>query len=290
MRTVIAIALLSASAVAAHAAEDRYGPARPRPAPAPYGAQGGQGDPAAAPTPYAGPMLSWTGKVQPQATAPAAAASPPVAAALPTNLYDAPSTPAGRVQAHPWLQRTTAPAPTTAPQRPAPPPQYATPRPAPVAAAPAQPQYRPAYQPQAQYQQPQPAYRPQPQAQPQLAGGPQPTAAPPPVAATPAPPVARPVAQPAAPRQVAAAGTDATTARAYSVVREYGGQPDPITLPPPQSYWATRPGVTPDQGVVLDDTMSGAVDPVAETEATYAEDRQRRAERAERAGRAERNK
>ncbi|ATQ43820.1 hypothetical protein [Caulobacter mirabilis] len=289
MRTVIAIALLSASAVAAQAAEDRYGPARPQQASAPYGVQGG---PAAAPTPYAGPMLSWTGKVQPQTPAPVAAASAPAGPApLPTSLYDAPPAPAARVQAHPWLQRTTAPAPPAAPQRPTLPPQYAPPRPAPVAAAPTQPPYRPAYQPQAQYQQPQPAYRPQPQARPQLAGGPPPAAAPqPPVAAAPVAPVAQPIAQPVAPRQVAAAGTDATTARAYSVVREYGGQPDPISLPPPQSYWATRPGVTPDQGVVLDDTMNGAVDPVAETEATYAEDRQRRAERAERAGRAERNK
>lgn len=328
MRTVIAIALLASSAIlapaVAGAAEDRYGPSRAQPITITVAGAAGEAGQTRAVEAYSGRMLSWTGKVDPR-TAPAPSPEAAPSSALPGNLYDAAPTaaatqPGGRVLAHPWLQPqpTTAVAPRPQPTpRPAP---QATYRPAAQAASqyqsapqvyarpyaqptPAPVQAKPAVAPQ-----PQPQYRPQPQyaAQPQLAGGPRPAPAPAPapaptpvpttpVQAAPLPVVAaaQPAPQPAAaqPRRVAAASADGpTTARAYSVVREYGGQPDPITLPPPQNYWATRPGVTPDQGVVLDSTMDGTVDAVAETEAAIAESRTRRLEREEKAARAERSR
>lgn len=116
MRTLIAItalALSAAGAAHAYAAEDRYGPP---PAPSVVAAAGVAGSAQAArslaPTPYTGPMLSWTGKTAPRATAPAPvapttaaarpapfqpqaprAAPPQQQAALPQSLYDRPMVP-----------------------------------------------------------------------------------------------------------------------------------------------------------------------------------------------------
>jgi hypothetical protein len=74
MRLALAFVALAASAVSAHAAEDRYGPTAVRAG--------------AAPTqPYAGPMLSWSGKVAPAAAAAAPPAGPAGPALLPGGLY-----------------------------------------------------------------------------------------------------------------------------------------------------------------------------------------------------------
>jgi len=191
MRTVIAITALALSAAGAHAAEDRYGPPPTRALVAAAGVAGSaQAAQSLAPTPYAGRMLGWSGKIAPRAPAveqPAAAAvaarpipfqpqAPGIqpqpqqrAAALPQSLYDRPMAPAGAPQ--------TVPLPRAAAAASLPPP-------------------------------------------------------------------------PSAQRAQAPYGS---AARAYSVIREFGGQPDPVTLPPPTSYWATR-----DQGQpVLSDPTYG---------------------------------
>jgi len=148
----------------------------------------------------------------------------------------------------------------TAPRvvEPAPQPQYQpqpAPRYQPVARAPFQPQtpqpvpqQQTAALPQNLYDRP--MAPPAPQYQPQVtvprAAAPfQPQAAPAPL---PAPQYAP---QPSAQR--VAAG-DNGGARSYSVIREFGGQPDPIALPPPTSYWATREQAQP----VLTDPTYGA--------------------------------
>ena len=108
MRLVLAITLLAASAVSAHAAEDRYGPA--------HTATPG----VAAPTPYAGTLLGWSGKSPPAAPAaaqPSAPVRPPLMAG---GLYrSAPQTP-------------MPPTPTPAGYRPAPAPAGYAPAPAPT--------------------------------------------------------------------------------------------------------------------------------------------------------------
>ncbi len=216
MRLALVIALLaSASATVAHAAEDRYGPPRAQPVavPAAYAAPAAAGVAA----PYGGPMLSWGGK-----TALAPAAAPMVQAApayQPVQPQPAAYTPSG------WRDVTPgAAAPRAAVPAPAPAPR-------PVAAAPL---------PTSLYDRPAPAApqpRPAPRAQAPLPVQPQPQ----PLAREQAAAAALPPS-PAAPRALAAAQPGGTSARAYSVVREFGGTPDPIDIPPPTSYWATRPG------------------------------------------------
>lgn len=83
MRLALAIAILAASAVGAHAAEDRYGPS-PAAAPATV---------ATAVAPYAGAYLGWTGKMAPAAPQPAQASAPVRPAQMPGGLYRAPQAP-----------------------------------------------------------------------------------------------------------------------------------------------------------------------------------------------------
>lgn len=154
MRSVLVIAVLTASAGVAHAAEDRYGTppvARPALTSAPAGA-GGYAPTAAGP--YAGRMLGWSGKAAPPlppipqavpqvvpqpavATAPVSrpggvqsrlypsmsrpmpsAGAPSVAAPLPTSLYDRPA-PAQPLSA-PQIQAAALPPSPSAPRPPAP--------------------------------------------------------------------------------------------------------------------------------------------------------------------------
>jgi hypothetical protein len=101
--------------------------------------------------------------------------------------------------------------------------------------------------------------------------------------ATPAP--AAPQAQAALPPSPSARGPaplptadDASRARAYSVVREFGGVPDPISIPPPTSYWATRPGMAPVDEVPA--ASGGGVGGETRTsEGETSEDRRRERER-----------
>lgn len=200
MRTLIALAVLAGSAVGAHAAEDRYGPPPATRALAAVGVAGqAQAARSLAPTPYAGRLLGWTGKVAPRVIEAAPQPQPQ---------------PAPQYQPQPVAARAPVPfqpqAPQAAARQQAALPQSLYDRPV---AAPA----------------PAPQYRPQPQPQ---------------RSATLPPP-------PSAPR--VAAG-DNGGARSYSVIREFGGQPDRIALPPPTSYWATREQAQP----VLTDPTYGA--------------------------------
>lgn len=82
-------------------------------------------------------------------------------------------------------------------------------------------------------------------------------------------PQSRPSPQPAPqpqpePQRIAATQPGAQSARSYSVVREFGGVPDPINIPPPTSYWATRPGAL--------DPMPGDTAPDAEKPAASVDD------------------
>ncbi|MDP2260699.1 MAG: hypothetical protein Q8J89_13390 [Caulobacter sp.] len=224
MRLVLAITILAAGAVTAQAAEDRYGPPRARPVTAPASQPGAL--PASA-APYSGQMLSWSGKTPGQAPQP----SPVVAAPVmpqPIAAWAGPAAaaPGPRAASYPSL---TAPAPMAAAYAPAPRPVapqtalptslYDRPASAPIAAAPAPP--APRYEPPARRQ------------------------------AVLAPP-------PSAPAPVRAP-SDAGRSKAYSVLREFGGVPDPIDIPPPTSYWATRPGTAPVDAVEADFAPGGGV-------------------------------
>lgn len=233
MRLVLVISVLAASATVAQAAEDRYGPppvaATAVMTAASYGARTAPTGPGVAAAPYAGRMLGWSGKASPAApppvfvpqTAPQPAPRP-VAAAVVTP---APAPPAPRGGVQPSLYPST---------------YRAMPTGAAVGAV------RPAAQP------------PLPTS---LYDRPAPTAQTPPVpqaaravpTPTPAPVVTPPRAQaaatlPPAPSAVRApAPTPTTGAKAgwsppkyYSVHRQFGEAPDPITIPPPTSYWVDR--------------------------------------------------
>lgn len=230
MRLVLAITILTVSAAGAQAAEDRYGPPRARSA-APAGQPGAL--PASA-APYAGQMLSWSGKTPGQAPQPSPVAAAPVMP-QPIAAWAGPAAAARgpRATSYPSL---TAQAPTAAAYTPAPRPVapqtalptslYDRPAPAPVAAAPVPP--APRYEPPAR---------------------PQAVLAPPPSAPAPV-----------------RAPSDAGRSKAYSVLREFGGVPDPIDIPPPTSYWATRPETAPVDAAPAEMTSVGGVgsDEVAE--------------------------
>lgn len=193
MRLILAILVLAAIPATASAVEDRYGPSRARaPVSQPPGAAVRPGYPADSGA-YSGPLLSWSGKNPP----PAAPAPVPVAAAPPPPR---PLNPQG------------SPLPTSLYDQPAP----AAPQPAYAAAA-----YQPPPAPVPAYVPPPP--RPAPAPPPVLAAPPQPPAPVVPAVAAP------PQAPPPAPGPVYGNGYGAP--RAYSVVREFGGQPDQIPLP-----------------------------------------------------------
>ena len=210
MRLVLALSIVAVSAASAHAAEDRYGP--PRAASSSAGPQVASALPASS-APYSGQMLSWSGKAPGQAPMAPAASGP----ALPQPIA-------------PWAGQ----APT--PQR----VSY------PSIAAPVQRAPQPAFIPQAPQRQ---AAAPQPLPT-SLYDRP---AAPAPVAAAPVPQPQSPYppsggqAAPPPPPSVTARvrSPDEASPRAYSVLREFGGTPDPINIPPPTSYWATRPETAP---------------------------------------------
>lgn len=228
MRLVLAISILAASATAAQAAEDRYGPppvavtAVAAVATAGYGLPGARPS-AAAPAPYAGRMLGWSGKVAPPA-APVFAPAPAVSAApmtqpTPQPIVAASATPQRGVQPslYPSTYRAmpTGGGRTATPQAPLPTSLYDRPA---AAAAPA-PQPAPAYQP------------PAPQAQPQLQ------------ASAPLPPSP---SAPSAPAPTSTAKAGWSPPKYYSVHRQFGETPDRIQIPPPTSYWVDRAGVAPD--------------------------------------------
>jgi hypothetical protein len=83
-------------------------------------------------------------------------------------------------------------------------------------------------------------------------------AAAPVAAATPARPQAAVAPAPAAPKPVRAPA-DAGRSKAYSVLREFGGVPDPIDIPPPTSYWATRADAPPVDAVEVSLAPDGGV-------------------------------
>lgn len=221
MRLVLALSIIAVSAVSAHAAEDRYGPPRGSGS-VPAGPQVASALPASS-APWSGQMLSWGGKTPAQAPAAVATAAPampqpiaPWAGPAPTPQRAAYPSIAAPVAAPipaaytPPPARPAAPAPQAAAAQPLPASLYDRPAaPAPVAAAPA----------------------PQPQPQPQ-----QPYQPPRTQASTLPPP-------PSTPTRVRS--PDEASPRAYSVLREFGGTPDPINIPPPTSYWATRPETAP---------------------------------------------
>lgn len=208
MRLVLAITILTVGAAGAQAAEDRYGPPRAR-----SGTASGQ----AVAAPYTGPMLNWTGKTAaPMAATPAPSLAPAMPQPMAAWAGPAAAAPGQRAAPYPSIYApapiaaayTPAPqAPATAVQRPLPTSLYDRPAAAPVAAAPAAPA---------------PAPRPAAPARPQAA-------------LTPAPSSPTPVRAPG----------DAGRSKAYSVLREFGGVPDPIDIPPPTSYWATRADTAP---------------------------------------------
>jgi hypothetical protein len=338
MRFVLAITILTVSATAAQATEDRYGPTRDR-----SRAASGQGVAA----PYTGPMLTWTGKTpapmaasaapaMPQAVAPWAgpvaavtgqraapypsmAAQAPIATDygpapqigqpnLPNSLYDrpavppmaaAPSAPTPRYEPPVSLQaaapagQRAAPYPSTSAQVPiaaygtvpeaAPKPAlstslYGRPAAAPAAVAPTAP--APRYEPPARPQAAAPAGQraaPYPsmsaQAPTAAALGPDPQVSPKPApptslndrpaaapvaAATPARPQAAAAPAPSAPKPVRAPAAPGRS-KAYSVLREFGGVPDPIDIPPPTSYWATRADTAPVDAVEVSLAPDGGV-------------------------------
>jgi hypothetical protein len=105
------------------------------------------------------------------------------------------------------------------------------------------------------------AYGPDPQVSPKPAP---PTslndrpAAAPVAAATPARPQAAAAPAPSAPKPVRAPA-DPGRSKAYSVLREFGGVPDPIDIPPPTSYWATRADTAPVDAVEVSLAPDGGV-------------------------------
>ena len=271
MRFVLAITILTVSATAAQAAEDRYGPTRDR-----SRAASGQGVAA----PYTGPMLTWTGKTPAPMAASAAPAMPqafapwagPVAAVtgqraapypsmaaqapiatdygpapqigqpnLPNSLYDRPAVP-------PMAAAPSAPTPRYEPpvslQAAAPAGQRAAPYPSMSAQAPT-----------AAALGPDPQVSPKPAPPTSLNDRP---AAAPVAAATPARPQAAVAPAPATPKPVRAPA-DAGRSKAYSVLREFGGVPDPIDIPPPTSYWATRADTAPVDAVEVSLAPDGGV-------------------------------
>ncbi len=171
--------------------------------------------------PYTGQMLSWSGKTPGQAPQ----ASPVTAAPVmpqPIAAWAGPAAaaaPGPRAAAYPSM---SARAPITAAYAPAPQPV------APQRALPTSLYDRPAAAPAAA------APRYEPPARPQAALPPSPSA---------------PVRAPG----------DAGRSKAYSVLREFGGVPDPIDIPPPTSYWATRPETAPVDAVEADLAPSGGV-------------------------------
>ncbi len=73
-------------------------------------------------------------------------------------------------------------------------------------------------------------------------------------------PPARPqAALPPSPSAPVRAPGDAGRSKAYSVLREFGGVPDPIDIPPPTSYWATRPETAPVDAALADLAPGGGV-------------------------------
>ncbi|MFY8142082.1 MAG: hypothetical protein ACOVMO_15320, partial [Caulobacter sp.] len=68
-------------------------------------------------------------------------------------------------------------------------------------------------------------------------------------AAAPAPAAPKPVRAPPHPGR----------SKAYSVLREFGGVPDPIDIPPPTSYWATRADTAPVDAVEVSLAPDGGV-------------------------------
>lgn len=273
MRLVLALSIFAASALGAHAAEDRYGPPRVRtsapagPQTTPTGAMPASG------SPYAGQMLSWGGKAPEQTPQQTLVASAPQTPQMPQAVspWAGPAVGSQRPLVYP---STAAPVQTPMPVAYAPPPaaRPVAPPPTPVAAqplptslydrapapapsqAPAQAAAPTPYQPpvyaRPAYQPPAPQAPPQAQAQaPVPAPAPQQFAALPPVQ-QPTQPYQPPRSQtaslppaPSAPQPIA--GPEEARPRAYSVVREFGGVPDPINIPPPTSYWATRPETAP---------------------------------------------
>ncbi len=242
MRLVLALSILAAGAVSAHAAEDRYGP--PRAAVATSAGPQATGALPASGAPYGGQMLSWSGKTPGPAPTPAVASAP----ALPQPI--APW--AGQA---PTPQRVSYPS-IAAPVQPAPQPAFVPQAPARQAAAP-QPLPTSLYDrpaaPPAQAYAPPPVQQPvqQPSPQPARQAVVQPTLQPLPAPQQPTQPYQAPRGQaaslpppPSTPTRMTAGPEDARP-RAYSVLREFGGTPDPINIPPPTSYWATRPETAP---------------------------------------------
>jgi hypothetical protein len=105
------------------------------------------------------------------------------------------------------------------------------------------------------------AFGPDPQVSPKLAP---PTslndrqASAPVTAATPARPQAAAAPAPSAPKPVRAPAAPGRS-KAYSVLREFGGVPDPIDIPPPTSYWATRADTAPVDAVEVSLAPDGGV-------------------------------
>lgn len=283
MRLVLALSFLAASALGAHAAEDRYGPPRVRSSAAAGPQMTPTGALPASAAPYGGALLSWGGKAPGQEPAPTAVAGAP---ALPQPIA-------------PWAGQATGP------QRPAPYPSIVapvmTPTPAAYAPPPAQPVAPPPVAatqplPTSLYDRPAAIPAPQPTAPVQRAAlPPAPTTQP----AQPYQPPRSPTASlPPAPSQPARiAGPEEARPRAYSVIREFGGTPDPINIPPPTSYWATRPETAPpaDEADTSEFATAGGVgaSEVAAAEGQGAEDaaaaRRAREEKAARAAAAARD-
>lgn len=266
MRLVLALTIVTVSAAGAQAAEDRYGPSRDR-----SRAASGQG----AAAPYNGPMLTWTGKTPAPMAATAASAVPalpqpvapwagPVAAVAGQRAAPYPS-----IAAQAPVADAYAPAPQIEPRPALPTSLYGRPAAAPMAAAPSSPspRYDPPARPQAAAEAGQRAapYRSMSAQTPITAAyGPAPQVAPKPALPSSlydspaAAPVAAVTPAPSAPKPVRAPG-DAGRSKAYSVLREFGGVPDPIDIPPPTSYWATRPETAPVDAVDADLAPGGGV-------------------------------
>lgn len=209
MRSAALIAALACATVA-HAdgvRESRYGPERER-APTPL-----NGSQAYGAQPYAGRTLGWTGKRNDVAPAAPQGSAPSQAAAQPRPWWSLPIT--GQAQVQPQ-----------APQQPA-------------VRAPTQPQIRPAPMQQASIQQPPARALPQNIYDAPAPVQPQPQA----YASNYAPTYAQaPVAPPTAAPRTLLPGQ--TTARTYSVGREFGLQPDPIPAAGPSRMVLVGPPAT----------------------------------------------
>jgi hypothetical protein len=242
MRLALALSIVAVSAAGAHAAEDRYGPPRAASV-APTGQLVASALPAGA-NPYNGQLLSWGGKAPTQAPAVAAAPPAPVMP-QPIAAWAGPAPTPQRVS-YPSIAAPVAQTPVAyTPQSPAPQGVAAAPLPTSLYDRPTAPAPQ-AYAPPA-------AKAPAPQAAPppmqQAAAEPQ--RPPMPAAPQPTQPYQAPRAQAAATlppppsNPVRTSTPDEARPRAYSVLREFGGTPDPIDIPPPTSYWATRPETAP---------------------------------------------